>query len=323
MKDNNPGLLSKMYGYEVKHDGMGGGTPYEMLTVPEFSKQNILKKLGNPDNATIEDIENAGVFTSVLVVNNIPVLYDEHIIRLIQNFSALYKSDYTNAVRDFSEFINNVLEKNKTSLADTGITAKYGLRLTLWNMGDRVDIGIYPFLIEDDNLNYPDGIKVVAVPYNRDTPEIKKVYGRHTDKIQHMMAQSDAQEALLTINTNGASNHEFEDLKNYLVTEGLRSNVFIYKDDTLYTPATGMLPGVSRKKVIDLADEVGIKVSKQDITLADLVSADAAFVTGSTKNIRKIAQVATDGLTVDIGIGKNQTVIDDLIRKYNEKYLVN
>ena len=67
------------------------------------------------------------------------------------------------------------------------------------------------------------------------------------------------------------------------VTEGTGANVFIVSNGVLQTPTTrNILEGISRRTVIQLAQQIGIPVEEKDITTFDLYNADEAFWTTST-----------------------------------------
>jgi len=92
--------------------------------------------------------------------------------------------------------------------------------------------------------------------------------------------------------TAGASETILLNITNHLAC-GAISNVFIIKDDTLLTPfARGeevegalpapVLPGITRAAVIELADQVKLKVERKMLTVDDLLEADEAFLTNSS-----------------------------------------
>ncbi|MCX5632503.1 MAG: aminotransferase class IV [Phycisphaerae bacterium] len=66
-----------------------------------------------------------------------------------------------------------------------------------------------------------------------------------------------------------------------LLAEGCISNVFIVKNLVLFTPSlkTGILPGIARKTVLNLAAENSIKAEEKELTIDDLLGADEVFIT--------------------------------------------
>jgi D-amino acid aminotransferase len=78
----------------------------------------------------------------------------------------------------------------------------------------------------------------------------------------------------------------------HVLTEGTTTSVFVVRDKTLYTaPQGGILPGVTRGLIIDIARASGMTAVERDITTADLRLADEAFLTSSMIEIVPIVQV--------------------------------
>lgn len=83
-----------------------------------------------------------------------------------------------------------------------------------------------------------------------------------------------------------------------MVSEGTRSNTFIYKDDRWITPAAGLLLGVTRAEVIKLLEADG-RLELRDISLAEYYSADEVILTSTTKEVVPVVQV--DDVTIGDG----------------------
>lgn len=65
------------------------------------------------------------------------------------------------------------------------------------------------------------------------------------------------------------------------VTEASRANFFCVINHELCTPAQGMLKGITRALVLELAKEQGIKTSERNLTPAEIETATEAFTSGS------------------------------------------
>ncbi|MFH0933189.1 MAG: aminotransferase class IV [Nitrospirota bacterium] len=77
------------------------------------------------------------------------------------------------------------------------------------------------------------------------------------------------------------------------LTEGTISNVFFSKDGILCTPSLecGILDGITRGIVIDLALRDGLKVKEDEFTKEDFYSAEEVFVTNSTMEVMPVSKV--------------------------------
>lgn len=77
------------------------------------------------------------------------------------------------------------------------------------------------------------------------------------------------------------------------VTEGSSSNVLIVNGNELRThPANNLiLNGITRKKVFELAEVLGVTVREDAFTVEDLLNADEAFISSTTSEVTPIVQV--------------------------------
>jgi branched-chain amino acid aminotransferase len=80
------------------------------------------------------------------------------------------------------------------------------------------------------------------------------------------------------------------------LTEGPGFNVFVVKDGVVATPARGVLEGVSRRTLIELARVAGIEVQLRDVAVDELRSADEVFLSSTGGGCIPIASV--DGVLV-------------------------
>lgn len=85
---------------------------------------------------------------------------------------------------------------------------------------------------------------------------------------------------------------QFDDLillnESMQLVEATASNLFLIQNDDLITPpiTAGCLNGVMRKRLIDLAPSLGLKVKEVPLHANDLLQADEVFLTNSISGIR-------------------------------------
>ena len=131
---------------------------------------------------------------------------------------------------------------------------------------------------------FEKGINIKISSYKRETGNIvsrSKVNGNY---VMSIMALQEAMkegydEALL-----------LDDEDN--ISEGSGENFFIVKNKTLYTPdLDASLDGITRKSIISLAEELGIKVEVKKVKLQDVLDADELFFTGTAAEVVPIRSV--------------------------------
>ena len=76
------------------------------------------------------------------------------------------------------------------------------------------------------------------------------------------------------------------------MAEGAGANFFYEQDGRLFTPdAHSVLPGITRRTVIQLATEMGVEVVERDIHPQELSQAEGAFFTGTASEISGIKSI--------------------------------
>ena len=78
-----------------------------------------------------------------------------------------------------------------------------------------------------------------------------------------------------------------------LVAEGTMTNIFIVVEGEVRTapPETGILPGITRGFVLELARAAGLPAREAEFGPDDLREADEAFLTGTTRGIQPVVEV--------------------------------
>jgi branched-chain amino acid aminotransferase len=99
------------------------------------------------------------------------------------------------------------------------------------------------------------------------------------------------------------------------VSEGSGENVFLVRDEVLYTPrlASAILPGITRASVLQIATDLGYETHEDDIPREMLYIADELFFSGTAAEITPIKSVDR----IPIGIGRRGPIT----RAIQERYL--
>ena len=98
------------------------------------------------------------------------------------------------------------------------------------------------------------------------------------------------------------------------LAEGSMSNIFLVSGNTLHTPSedSGILPGITREVVLELALSLGMEAIERKIALEELLQADEAFFTSSLIEIMPLTHVDEQS----IGSGRAGMVIQKLMTAY-------
>jgi len=106
------------------------------------------------------------------------------------------------------------------------------------------------------------------------------------------------------------------------IAEGGSSNIFFVREGRLITPAlnSGIIPGVTREVVIDLAKGLGMVVSEGPVGIGVIKKCEEIFMTNAMIEIMPVTAVCdNEGNTVIINAGKSGEVTQKLIKAYKEK----
>jgi branched-chain amino acid aminotransferase len=101
------------------------------------------------------------------------------------------------------------------------------------------------------------------------------------------------------------------------LTECTTANLFVVKDGAALTPPleSGLLPGITREFLFEVGRDEGVQVREQVLRDADLLSADEAFLTSTTREAVPIVQV--DDHT--IGSGKPGPITERLLKGFRDR----
>jgi len=123
--------------------------------------------------------------------------------------------------------------------------------------------------------------------------------------INSMLALSEAQ-------AHGYDEALLLDAQGY-VAEGSGENIFLVKDGVLHTPCTtSALDGITRKTIIHLAEQNGLKVVERLITRDEVYIADEAFFTGTAAEVTPIRECDRRA----IGSGSRGPITEKLQSQY-------
>jgi branched-chain amino acid aminotransferase len=154
---------------------------------------------------------------------------------------------------------------------------------------------------------YERGMAVVTVPTVRNlhsalNPAIKSLNYLNNILAKIEAINSGCEEAVL-LNAEG------------FVSECTGDNLFIVKEGQLMTPplSAGALYGITRRVVMEIAEESGMKVSEPNLTRYDLFNADECFLTGTGAEIVPVVKI--DGRV--IGNGKPGPITKKLVGQYH------
>jgi len=100
------------------------------------------------------------------------------------------------------------------------------------------------------------------------------------------------------------------------VAEGSSSNIFLVKGKAIITPCieSGVLPGITRETILELAQSLGIEAIEREVELTELLEAEEAFLTNSIIEIVPLTWFDNK----PIGTGQMNTLTQQLTSAYRK-----
>jgi len=257
-----------------------------------------------------------GAFEGIRAYNGCAFKLVEHVDRLYNSLQAL-NIEMPYGREQFLANVNELLKMNGVTDGYIRVTITRGIALGL----DPRNISTEPtVVISTDKLAvypksaYESGLEVVTVATRIANPQVLEPRIKSTGKyLCNIQAKIEA-------NQVGAGEGLMLTEDGY-VAECTGDNIFYIKDGVVYTPPAflGILEGITRATVLEVAAELGIKVVEKVFTRFDLYTCDEAFLTGTAAEV--IPMVKLDGRI--LGGGKPGPVtqkLEEAFRAYIEKH---
>jgi branched-chain amino acid aminotransferase len=244
----------------------------------------------HPHEATISINDTAilraySVFESLRTYDRRPFHLDDHLTRLYRS-AQLIDLDVPYSREQIAVVIREVIERNAYKHAAIRIFVTGGeTEDSILPSGKPVLAVLITPLGERDMQRFATGLKVITTHLQRIMPEAKTNNYVAAVRALKEAARHNAGDALF-VNEQGH------------VLEATRSNFFIFRGDTLVTPRLGILIGVTRNVVLDLA-RGRFPIEERPILLDELAQAGEAFITSSSKEILPVVQI--DDLVIGNG----------------------
>ena len=253
-----------------------------------------------------------GLFEGIRIYNRNIFKLDPHLKRLYDGVRHL---DIRGMI-EYDELKQRVLETAEAARAENAyirisVSRGTGIGLNPENIDQtpNVMIAITRLALYPPEM-YETGVQVVTVSTRVMTPDsldprIKSI-GRYVANIQ----------AKIEANRQGAGEGLMLNAQGY-VAEATGDNLFVVTDGVLRTPhpSCGILKGITRETVIEIAHDWGVPVAEDWLTLHDVYTADEAFLTGTAAEI--IPMVSLDHRP--IGDGKPGEMTQRIIQEFRQR----
>ena len=233
------------------------------------------------------------IYEVIRVINQTPVFLPEHLERFWKSWQGIgitLELSEKELIKGFFDVIkeNNLSEGN--------------LRLQVELGNGNAKIGIIPHHYPSLE-NYQKGVAVELIKLQRDNPNIKSWNKNVRAFSDEYIRKNNVYEVILT------SDEGF-------LLEGSRSNIFGLKKGVLITPpADKVLPGITRQKIIELAEYIKLPFQEKPIHRDDIFSFQSFFLSGTSLGILPIQGID------NIQFNCNFFPCNNLMRAYEQEII--
>jgi branched-chain amino acid aminotransferase len=229
-----------------------------------------------------------GVFEGIRVYNGVIFRFKEHLERLYSSAKSI-RLQLPLSPEQMTKAIVETLKRN-------GLKDAYIRLVVTRGVGD---LGVDPRKCRKPSVviitQYADpsfgamakekGISVIISSVRRDAVDATTHEIKSLNYLNSVLAKQEALDA-------GADDALMLD-RNGFVSEATTTNLFIIKHGEIFTPPStaGILPGVTRRRIIKLTRELGFNMLEKGLTPYDVTNADEAFLTGTLSEIVPLVKV--------------------------------
>ena len=228
-----------------------------------------------------------GLFEGIRIYSGKVFKLKEHIDRLFEGAHVI-RIDLGHSKKEIMDLVEEAVRRNKKENGYIRLLATRGVGT----------MGISPFtcpksslviIVEDIQLYpaelYDTGIPIVTAATRRLSGRIFDPRIKSLNYLNNVMAKMEAIDA-------GCLEAVMLSEEGY-VCECTGDNIFIVKNGRLLTPGTwhGMLEGITRNTIIELAEKTGVPFEERTMTRFDLYTADECFLTGSGAELIPVTAV--------------------------------
>ncbi|MCU4739813.1 branched-chain amino acid transaminase [Natronoglomus mannanivorans] len=238
--------------------------------------------------------------------------WDEHVERLFQSAKP-YEMEIDHTPEEITEATLELIDRQNLESCYIRPIAFYGYDSLGVAPGDcptRTAIAVWPWgaYLGEDALE--NGIEVMVSSWRKHAssqiPTNAKTTGLYVNSLlAGEEARRNGYAEAIVLNKEGN------------VAEGPGENIFLVRDDVIYTPglSESILDGITRDSVIEIARDLGYTVNDTaSLSRGELNTADELFFTGSAAEVTPIRKVDN----VEIGNGSRGPVTEEIQQKFFE-----
>lgn len=228
-----------------------------------------------------------GLFESMRAYNGRVFRLERHVGRLSDSAKEI-GMDMSVGGGEIKSAVHSTLEENGLSDAYVRVTVTYGVGEPRLKFSEDAKNSLIVFSRELslDTSVYEKGIRVAISEAVRPHPQFSGV--KSLNFLPYLMAKLEAKKMrvddMVLTNTDGT------------IAEASTSNIFFVSKGGLITPDSGILPGVTREVVIEIAKKEGIRVEERRVLPNEIKFFEECFLTNSVMELIPVVEIDGNSL---------------------------
>ena len=205
---------------------------------------------------------------------------EDHLDRLFNslNIAGIQSWITTTGIR---ETLQILLEKNRISEGNVKIV------MNLQDDGSRHFLVYFVYHRYPSSRDYNQGVSIITYPFERIDPNKKIWRPEFRRHVADTLYDAGAFEALLMDSGK-------------CITEASKANVFAILDGHVITPPEAViLPGITRHYVLEICQELSLKVTREKIPFDEIPDLEGLFLTGTSLHVLPVSMVNDHHLPVN------------------------
>jgi branched-subunit amino acid aminotransferase/4-amino-4-deoxychorismate lyase len=239
-----------------------------------------------------------GAFDFFGVINKKPFYLDRHLDRFFRTIELLRTTIHFNR-NEIASLIDQIIQKNEERDFYIKLFALPNASHTVPGL----DSALYIIPVHAGSFDpqlYENGGRLISKEYSRFLPEAKSTNYLPMVFWYPEIVKNQAVDVLYYFNN--------------IVHETSRGNIFMVKEQKVYTPSHDILKGITRSVIIDILMQKNIEIIEKQITLSELMDADEVFLTSTTKKVLPIVRIDDK----EVGTGAVGKVTRELFSKFEQ-----
>lgn len=241
----------------------------------------------------IKELEKGfSVYEVVKITRGIPIFLEDHLERLHYSAHLKFKKiSFSNL--EIKENIKKLIEINNIKEGRLKFLIRYH------SSGNKL-ISFFLNPINPSQSDYNNGVNINLFQAERSNPNAKIINYQLRTSVNKLIRENKIFEVLF-FNTEN------------IISECSKSNIFFIKDNTVYTSfLKNILPGVTRKYIYKICNDLSVTIKECEINVSDLQSFDSVFITGTSLGVLPVKMIENYKYNV------SDKIINLLSTAYNE-----